>query len=85
MGERSTQDRVEETLETSQHDRSHEADLEKVASISSGNLVYNDVDEEPAIHLRTWIALASMFLMNFVQTFALQGPPSVVSTNAASL
>jgi hypothetical protein len=43
------------------------------------NLVYDDVDEEPVIHLRTWIALASMFLMNFVQTFALQGPPSVVS------
>jgi hypothetical protein len=53
-------------------------DVEKTTSPPTENLVYNNVDEEPVIHLRTWIALASMFLMNFVQTFALQGPPSVV-------
>jgi hypothetical protein len=41
--------------------------------------VYDADDEEPVIHIRTYIALLSMFLMNFVQTFALQGPPSVVS------
>lgn len=43
-----------------------------------GNLVY-DGDEEPEIHMRTWIALASMFVLNLVQVFALQGPPAVVS------
>lgn len=43
-----------------------------------GNLVYDDLDEEPEIHLRTWIAMLSMFLLNFVQVFALQGPPAVV-------
>ena len=43
-----------------------------------GNLVY-DGEEEPEIHMRTWIALASMFLLNLVQVFALQGPPAVVS------
>lgn len=42
------------------------------------NLVY-DGDDEPEIHIKTWIALASMFVLNFVQVFALQGPPAVVS------
>jgi len=44
-----------------------------------GNPVYDAADEEPEIHLRTWIALAAMFLLNLVQVFALQGPPAVVS------
>lgn len=43
------------------------------------NLVY-DGEEEPELHFRTWIALGSMFLLNLVQVFALQGPPAVVST-----
>ena len=43
------------------------------------NPVYDAADEEPEIHLRTWIALAAMFLLNLVQVFALQGPPAVVS------
>lgn len=42
-----------------------------------GNLVY-DGEEEPEIHMRTWIALAAMWLLNLVQVFALQGPPAVV-------
>lgn len=42
-----------------------------------GNLIY-DGEEEPEIHMRTWIALASMFILNLVQVFALQGPPAVV-------
>jgi hypothetical protein len=48
------------------------------ADIQQANLVY-DGEEEPEIHLRTWIALAAMFLLNYVQVFALQGPPAVVS------
>lgn len=44
------------------------------------NLVY-DGDEEPEIHMRTWVALAAMFLLNLVQVFALQGPPAVVSSD----
>lgn len=43
------------------------------------NLVYDAVDEEPEICMRTWIALAAMFLLNYVQVVALQGPPAVVS------
>ncbi|OKL59548.1 hypothetical protein UA08_05366 [Talaromyces atroroseus] len=60
-------------------------DVEKITSPPTQDLVYDNVDEEPVIHLRTWIALASMFLMNFVQTFALQGPPSVLSYIGVSL
>ena len=53
--------------------------LEKAETGSSGNLVYTDEDEEPELHLRTWIALASMILLLCVQNFSLQGPPAVVS------
>ena len=44
----------------------------------SGNLVYED-EEEPEIHLPTYLALIAMFFLNLVQVFALQGPSAVVS------
>ena len=43
------------------------------------NLAYNIVDEEPEIHLQTYIAVAAMLFLNYVQIIALQGPPVVVS------
>jgi hypothetical protein len=49
------------------------------AVTSSVNLEYNDDEEEPEIHARTYVALAAMFLLNLVQVVALQGPPAVVS------
>lgn len=48
------------------------------------NLSYNDDEEEPEIHMRTWIALAAMWLLNYVQVVALQGPPAVVSLHILS-
>ena len=45
---------------------------------SHGNLVYENSEEEPELHARTYLALASMFLLNYVQVVALQGPPAVV-------
>ena len=51
---------------------------------SEENLVYDDVDEEPELHFRTYIALLSMFLLNLVQVFALQGPPAVVGKTGAA-
>ncbi|OQV11091.1 hypothetical protein CLAIMM_14988 [Cladophialophora immunda] len=50
-----------------------------------GNLIYDNNDEEPELHLRTYIALAAFFLLNFVQIVALQGPPSVLSFISADL
>ncbi len=44
-----------------------------------GNLVYDEDEEEPEIHARTYFALAAMFFLNYVQVFALQGPPAIVS------
>jgi MFS family permease len=46
---------------------------------SQGNLFYDNADEEPELHARTYIALAGMWLLNYVQVFALQGPPAVLS------
>ncbi len=41
--------------------------------------VYDQDEEEPQLHARTWIALAAFFLLNYVQVLALQSPSSVVS------
>lgn len=32
----------------------------------------------PDLHVRTWIAVAAFFLLNYVQVIALQGPATVV-------
>ena len=45
---------------------------------SPENLEYYNIDEEPELHLQTYIALAAMFFLNMVQVFALQGPPAAV-------
>ena len=44
-----------------------------------GDLVYDDAEHEPALHFRTWVALAAMWLYNFVIVFALMSPPAVAS------
>lgn len=49
------------------------------------NLVYADIDKEPELHARTWIAIAAMCFLNFVQIIALQGPPAVLSYIGSSL
>lgn len=46
---------------------------------ASGDLVYDNDEEEPELHARTWVALIVLFLLNYVQIIALQGPPTVVS------
>lgn len=49
------------------------------------NLSYNDDEEEPEIHMRTWVALGAMWLLNYVQVVALQGPPAVVRNNITAV
>ena len=53
------------------------------AEQSVHNLVYDDAEQEPELHLRTYVAVAAMFLLNFVQVFALTGPPVVVGCPGA--
>ena len=52
---------------------------------SHGNLVYENAEEEPELHARTYLALAAMFFLNLVQVLALQGPPAVVCTSGLSI
>jgi hypothetical protein len=66
-----TDDVNEKTSAEEQH-------LEQVSK-SAADLVYDNDDEEPELHMRTYVALLAMFLLNLVQVFALQGPPAVVS------
>lgn len=60
----------EKTIEEPKH-------LEMVTTQAS-NLVYDQDEEEPELHARTYFAVAAMFLLNMVQVLALQGPPTVV-------
>lgn len=62
----------ENTMEDKHLERTPTSDL---------NLVYDDLEEEPELHARTYLALAAMFFLNLVQVFALQGPPAVVCFN----
>lgn len=50
----------------------------------SDNLVYENTEEEPELHMKTYIALAAMFMLNMVQLVALQGPPTLVRTGPYS-
>jgi hypothetical protein len=43
------------------------------------NPVFDEEEVEPELHIRTWIALAAFFLLNYTQVVALQGPAAVVS------
>ncbi|BEI84606.1 hypothetical protein CcaverHIS002_0500070 [Cutaneotrichosporon cavernicola] len=42
------------------------------------DLAYDNEDEEPVLHARTYFALLALFLLNFVQLVALTGPPSIL-------
>ncbi|ETI27892.1 hypothetical protein G647_00341 [Cladophialophora carrionii CBS 160.54] len=70
---------VEEKREVSSEKQIEDADA------GDGNLHYDEVDEEPELHMRTYVALFSMFLLNMVQVVALQGPPAVLDWIGDSL
>ena len=47
--------------------------------------VYEEEEEVPKLHARTFIALAAFFLLNYTQVVALQGPATVVSCSLTFL
>lgn len=61
-----------------------EKHLEHV-DIVQGDLVYDDAEHEPELHMRTWIALAAMCLFNYNVIFALLSPPAVASDPQSDL
>lgn len=42
-------------------------------------LIYEDAEHEPQLHWRTYVAMASMCLIQYVQLMALVGPSTAVS------
>ncbi|KAK5042927.1 hypothetical protein LTR84_012016 [Exophiala bonariae] len=50
-----------------------------------GNVIYINDEEEPELHLPTWIALGSIYLLLAGQGLAFQGPPAVLSFIGADL
>src|SRR4051812_31283192 len=69
-----------EIVQTSIRDK-NSVDEKQIENVNTefSNMEYNNDDEEPEFHARTWLALAAMFLLNLVQVVALQGPPAMVS------
>lgn len=59
---------------------SSEKYLEEV-DMTQENMVYDDAEHEPELHLRTWIALVAMWLYNYTIVFTLLSPPTVVRTS----
>ncbi|KAF4338445.1 siderophore iron transporter [Fusarium beomiforme] len=59
--------------------------LENIATNDTLNIHYDEVDEEPELHMRTYIAIAAVWLMNLAQTIAVQGPPAVITYIGRSL
>jgi hypothetical protein len=53
--------------------------FEMVFVSDAGNIIYDLAELEPQIHLLTYLAVASMILINSVQVVALQVPPTVPS------
>ncbi|KEF62550.1 uncharacterized protein A1O9_00523 [Exophiala aquamarina CBS 119918] len=56
----------------------YELENAEIDSNSFRNLSF-DGEVEPGLHARTYIALAAMVLLNYVQILALQGPPVVLT------
>lgn len=61
---------------TAEDEKAEEKHVESAAT--GGNINYDDDENEPELHARTYVALAAMFLLNMVQVLALQGPPAAV-------
>lgn len=74
---------MEKEVQSGTYGEKHGVDVHEHAVDAHGNLVYENLEEEPELHARTYLALASMFLLNLVQVFALQGPPAVVCTTSS--
>lgn len=54
-------------------------DVKRIESTAvSSDIEYDDDENEPELHARTYVAVLAMFLLNMVQVLALQGPPAVV-------
>lgn len=60
-----------------------DASKDEMQSIS-GNVLQED-DLEAEFHLKTWLAVLALFFLNFVQVFALLGPPQIVCSSFSSL
>ena len=52
--------------------------IEQSLAQTSGDYQYEDADTEPELHARTWFAVLALFFLNYVQVFALTGPPAIV-------
>jgi hypothetical protein len=55
------------------------ADMQTDLPANARNIIYDYDDQEPAIHLKTWLAVAALCIQHFAQQFAIIGPPVIVS------
>jgi len=66
-------------------DEKEDSRAEELEQTFDSNVVYDLAELEPEVHLRTYLAVASMIVINFVQVLALQGPPTAVRVAHCSL
>lgn len=75
----SLQPRNMSTMRSSLEKPGGEVERSEDVTIHATNAFTPEDDEEPAVHFKTWIALVSMGVLQFVSLLALVGPPTVVS------
>lgn len=76
---------VSTALDTIDHDAKAPSDhhAEHVGTTSDGNLHYENDEEEPEIHARTYVAVGSVIVFTIAGLLSLQGPPAVVRTRVS--
>ena len=70
----------EELVRDEKHASSSKQDHLENVKTRDPEFVYDDTEHEPELHIRTYIAIASMFFFNLACTFAILSPPAVVSS-----
>ncbi|KIX02766.1 uncharacterized protein Z518_08708 [Rhinocladiella mackenziei CBS 650.93] len=67
-------------IEAKAHDKYELKEVEEAdLTVPVQNAGSDREEMEPELHARTWIALAALFLLNYTQVVALQGPSSVLT------
>jgi hypothetical protein len=60
----------------------HTENVEKESAEHFPDVAYDDEDTAPQLHWRTYLALASMCLLQYTSMIALIGPPTAVGSSS---
>lgn len=71
--------------ETEKHEEEYVDRVADPSRIDRADMTYLGEDEEPELHLRTYIAISALFILNYVQLVALTGAPALVHSPSSRM